>query len=518
MTNRFAHTGPLRSRSPLATLVWLVIALAICLSVTIINRTPTAYFDTGLYLTRGENTLQTLGLAPKQKAADESGTADPKAAAKGAAKGNAGADDDRTTSGSRSLFYAVFLASALTFADLRMVPILQACALILTILISVRTIVRRYDLSMSPPALTALAAAGAAMGSAPFYVAFLMPDIFAPILLLVVAGFVAFIADMLPWERAALFVLAAVAVMTHPSHLAIALVLVPPALLGIVLFRRPRKLLAAVMVVGIPLAGLAEHMAVRTAVKTVVHSDVVYTPFLTARLIVDGPGLEYLHATCPNPEVASCALLPMLNEPQRVTPYNILFEKQPDLGSLALLPKETQRQIMAEQVDFAKNVFTSKPLSVFAAVTRNTLIQLRKYSAGTTITEPRELSAIRRSAFDLPPHFDDARLSTRQPWMDQTNTLHAAAYAVSTVLILSLVLWPRSGLPLQLRCWALFLLVGIIANAFVCGAVSQPAARYGARVLFLLPMAAVLLVAVRPAIQSSTAARFVKPKTSIPSE
>ncbi len=38
------------------------------------------------------------------------------------------------------------------------------------------------------------------------------------------------------------------------------------------------------------------------------------------------------------------------------------------------------------------------------------------------------------------------------------------------------------------------LLFGILANALVCGGISQPATRYGARVIWLLPLAATILV------------------------
>jgi hypothetical protein len=35
--------------------------------------------------------------------------------------------------------------------------------------------------------------------------------------------------------------------------------------------------------------------------------------------------------------------------------------------------------------------------------------------------------------------------------------------------------------------------LGILVNALVCGGISQPATRYGARVIWLLPMLATLL-------------------------
>ena len=47
--------------------------------------------------------------------------------------------------------------------------------------------------------------------------------------------------------------------------------------------------------------------------------------------------------------------------------------------------------------------------------------------------------------------------------------------------------------PGPIRLLVLMLLAGLLANALICGAVSQPATRYGARVSWLLPLAAVIL-------------------------
>jgi hypothetical protein len=43
--------------------------------------------------------------------------------------------------------------------------------------------------------------------------------------------------------------------------------------------------------------------------------------------------------------------------------------------------------------------------------------------------------------------------------------------------------------------WLLLLLAGVLCNAIISGAFSEPHARYGARVIWLLPMAAALLAA-----------------------
>ena len=63
----------------------------------------------------------------------------------------------------------------------------------------------------------------------------------------------------------------------------------------------------------------------------------------------------------------------------------------------------------------------------------------------------------------------------------------------------------------EVRIFAGFVVVGILINAFVCGAVSQPAERYGARVIWLLPFVATVMamVAIRLHGVARTPVRFV---------
>ena len=49
----------------------------------------------------------------------------------------------------------------------------------------------------------------------------------------------------------------------------------------------------------------------------------------------------------------------------------------------------------------------------------------------------------------------------------------------------------------DIKLFALFILIGIAVNALVCGGVSQPADRYGARVMWLLPFTAAFLLLVQ---------------------
>lgn len=497
---RSGATGPAKPGIGLAVL-WLCIAMACLLSAQIANRAPLLYFDSALYLDTGDNVLNKLGVPDPSAGAPAAGSQTPAPA--GLSAGNE-KDDDDTTSGSRSALYAASLALIDRFGGLQLVPAVQSSLFLMGLLLTASGFHRSVAQSWSPTALTALAAATAALGSAPFFAAFLMPDLFAPITIFAIAGLAGLTPTLSVGGRVGLVLLGIAGAVTHPSHLAIALVMVLPAVIAIWLGGRQRRLLATVLVLLVPLGGILEHFAFRKAVETVSKSEVVYTPFTTARLIVDGPGLVYLADRCPDPDIATCALLPLLDSPQRITPFNILFEDDPELGSLALLPTESQRRIMAEQRAFAQDVVRSYPLGVARAVLGNTLDQLLRYSFQATLVSDRTLEAMQRSVRELPDFFDSRRLAPGQPWIDPLLTVHRAVYLASSLILAGLLLLPASRLPRTVRIWGFVLIAGIVANAFVCGAVSQPAGRYGARVLFLLPMSAGLLLSLSAALRFRT--------------
>ena len=91
---------------------------------------------------------------------------------------------------------------------------------------------------------------------------------------------------------------------------------------------------------------------------------------------------------------------------------------------------------------------------------------------------------------------DNIVLTRDQPWLSPVNSIHATIYLISAIAVIGLLLWPGRVAP-PLKLFALFILIGIAVNALVCGGVSQPADRYGARVMWLLPFTAAFLLLVQ---------------------
>ena len=89
--------------------------------------------------------------------------------------------------------------------------------------------------------------------------------------------------------------------------------------------------------------------------------------------------------------------------------------------------------------------------------------------------------------------FDHGRITRDTGWLGPVTLWHQVFYAASLAVVIALVLLPRR-VPGEIKALAIMVLLGILANALVCGGISQPATRYGARVIWLLPLAATILV------------------------
>lgn len=484
-------TTQMRRRGGVSAAVLLALAIALSLSVLVINRGPLFYFDSGSYFKQGNVALELV--LPGKPVTD--------ATAGEGAGGPAIGEDDDTTVGSRSIVFALLVAGFWRAGALIGLPVFSLAIVLLAVWLPVRVTWRYIRPSSSVMLGIALPLLVAASGALPFYIAYVMPDIFAPVLLLVVATLTVMGRDMRLFEILLALALGMLAVVVHPSHLAIALLLVPlVALLALIQSRR-RWWLPPTLVLLIVITGFAERKAFEFMAENVAEKEVVYNPFMTVRLIVDGPGLRYLEERCPDPDIATCALLEALSrsdDPRRLSASRIMFDTSPETGSLRLLDAADQQRIAAEQRAFFRDVLISRPISTVYAFAANTVRQVFLFSIVQTIPTDGVLESVRdltgKAALQGGVLADLGR-----DWIENITVVHRLIYILSLGVIVMLLIRPGK-LPGPVRAFAVFILLGILANAFVMGAVSQPANRYGARVIWLLPFTATfLIVALRAA-------------------
>jgi hypothetical protein len=242
----------------------------------------------------------------------------------------------------------------------------------------------------------------------------------------------------------------------------------------------------------------AERLAFSFAAKEKLDAQVVYYPFLTARLIEDEVGYRYLNENCPNEDIPTCALheaLSWSSDPYRLTASHIIFENSKELGSFRLMDSHDQQRVANNQVRFAIDVFKALPIQTVGTVIGNTLEQAGMNSIKMTIPQPgvhrslNSLDVINKDAFKL------GNLKRNQNWLLTAERLQDGFYVLCGVALVAMMVWPGllSG---QVRVFVLFVTAGVLINAFVCGAVSQPADRYGARAIWALPLVTAMIGAI----------------------
>lgn len=474
-----------------ASLLWLVVAFTAMMSVTLINGRPLFYFDTRGYIDQGTTGLSQLGLIARPVAKQA-----PADATQGGGKDIAApVKSDNTVDGSRSAVYALIAAMFAHLQALWTVPLINALLVMVAVWLPIRVAHRTYAPAYSVSALVALPLIAACAGSLPFYVAFLMPDIFTPILILMIATLSVFGRQMSAAERVLAIALGALAIVSHLSHLAIAAVLVPLSVLVALAMSRRNWWVPPLLVLVIVSMGYIENRALRFAAQKVSHSEVILKPFLTARLVQDGPGLDYLGRHCPDTAIPTCPLfaaLQLSDDPYRLTASHIIFETSAELGSFRLMSADDQGIVARNQFKFFRDVLLDDPLGVTYAMTRNMLIQARMFSVDMTLQTDQMVSLAADTASGSTRVLQHGWLTRATGWLAPATALQTGAYMLAFLVIIVLGLLPHR-VPGPVRLLVLMLLAGILANALICGAVSQPATRYGARVSWLLPFAAVVL-------------------------
>jgi hypothetical protein len=325
--------------------------------------------------------------------------------------------------------------------------------------------------------------------AAPFSAALVMPDILAPMVVLglFLLGFGG--AALTRFERGYLVALVALGIAAHLAHLPLALGLFGVALL-LRFWRYPARLFA--MAVPVVIA-----VAVLLATNAIGHGRVALSPygsvFLLARLQEDGPASAVLKARCPDAGWYLCAFADRLPMPANDflwapdSPVNRDATGAPRfLGGMKLAPEAGQ--IVAETL-------RADPLGVARAMVGNMLAQLGSFGIGDTLDNAHFAMAVRPrieqgfSAHELAA-FDQAR-QTQGVLKDALMPFNPFHLLV-VVLALPLLVWVGWRGQGHALAFALFLLAAVLGNALICGGLSAPHPRYGARIIWLLPVSALL--------------------------
>ncbi len=479
-------TRPAKLGSRMAAAAWVFAALLAMSSVLILNGRPLFYYDTVGYVDQGQTALEKLGLLDRP---------DAEQAEAGQAEGGAKV---RTIDGSRSVFYSILAGVANQLGLFEAILAVNVGALLAATWLLAGIIHRTVAPLRSRAGLSSLPLIVASLGALPFYAAYLMPDLMTPVMILAFATLAAFHRVMQKGELAAAFLLGSLALISHLSNLGVGALMVLGVAMVSMAQSRARWWLAPLIVAAVVGVGFAQQAALRLAAEKADGASVVIKPFITARLIADGPGFEWLQSHCPDAAVPTCSLWTALqksDDPYRLTASHIVFETSERLGSFRLMSDVEQKAVADAQVAFFKTVLRDRPVAVTLALLRNTLKQSTMMNIDMTLPSDQIIAQNISVTGAISGPLSHGRLTADLGWVGDVVQGQGIVYVGSLAVVMTLLLLPGAVAP-SMRAFAVAIVLGLLANAFVCGAISQPATRYGARVIWLLPMLAGLMLMV----------------------
>lgn len=389
----------------------------------------------------------------------------------------------------RSLFYGLFLwLSSLGWWSFWSTVVVQA-AITLWLL---HLLLRCLRLPSGACALLLAVVAITGLTGIAWYTSQLMPDIFIPqvVLALWLLGF--YWSRLRGLERTGLMLISLTGVLAHMSCLALAMGLTVITMLARLLPRRWDLEVRWLPSLGIVLLALLimplSHFALT--------GKAGFTPggssFLFGRLVQDGVIKRYLAEHCPGEGGRLCALQDRLP----TTADDFLWTGQSpfqDLGGFQEAGPELARLTMA--------AMRAYPGMTLWTTIRSTVQQLVTVATGDALEEAHYDA--RAFFITFTPHiagpFREARQQQdglSQSLFDRLNLIHVPVALAAVCGLLPLAIWSARRRRYDLAALALFVLVALVGNAFICGALSNPHDRYQSRMVWLAPLVFGMAVAI----------------------
>jgi hypothetical protein len=400
---------------------------------------------------------------------------------------------EATLEESRSTVYGLFL-DVLARPDFWPVVLVQAA---LTVWV-LSLVLRLFGFGAQTRLLLLTVASLSVLTALPWVVDVLLTDIFAGLSVLALYLMVR-AADVLNrWERAALFFLVAFSAATHSATLLVLLALLAAGFLVALFDRRL-----------VPFAGIARGVvalmlgaAMLVAANYTVAGRLAWTPggaaIVFGRMLQAGIVARYLNDHCPDPRFKLCDHRTDL--PADADQFfwgESVFER---LGRFQGLNDEMRTIVLEALVQY--------PWLQIKAALDATAEQLVRVATGYGVhTEIwHTYGMIERFAPAALPGMRAARQQKGELDFTAINRLHLPVAWASMILLLGVIgLGIRRERFTELGWLAATAAIAVLANAFACGALSNPHDRYGSRIAWLAPLV-LLLVAWR-----ATAARVTSP-------
>ncbi|MDR3513656.1 MAG: GtrA family protein [Caulobacteraceae bacterium] len=483
----------------------VLVGTLMLMGVVLANGRPSVFTDTDDYFVEGRTFAYTIAYALHLKQPDP-----PPTTPEDIADAKQAAEDlhmSHTEIGARSPYYGLLLYASQRIGTIWLTTAIQAAVGAWLVFMLWRAA------APGAPAWTAYATeAAVALGSSlPFFAAFTMPDVFSGYAVASAILLLVFWDRLGRVERGALALLLGAAMTFHTSHLLdVAAVMVLAAGLYRLFRARPFEVAAPLLTVFLAIVGaFAASMAYKEAVKLKTGDEMRRPPFLAMRVVADGPGREYLRYACDRG--ASYVLCQFKTLPLDDS-QDMLWSDDRHKGIFNVTTYENRLQMEREETRFVLDAVAFDPLGQVVASVKNWGEQLFLIYLDDPLKNPHYyLTNAYWSTTNLPWLINHAANCGRDHWGCAPRMSVEGSewlYGILAGVGLAIVCWRlcladiRKPLLKRRLAWdeertrlvaLLALLLGaVLINAFVCGALSGPFARYQARITWLITAAATL--------------------------
>jgi hypothetical protein len=415
------------------------------------------------------------------------------------------ADEDHTSMAARSPYYGILLYSAFEIGTLWLLAAIQSLIAAWTVFALTRGVTN----AKGPRVYLSVMAGLALASTLPFFTGFGMPDVFAPL------GAIATAALVLCWERynrleiAGLIAVITASLWFHTSHILLELCLIVMTAAVLWWFRVGPRVIAlrAGVLMLIVASAVASDIGYHTVVKLRTGEDLHRPPFLSARVLADGPGRVYLREACAkaNPYV----LCRFKNNPLDDSD-EILWADDPARGIFNASKIDVRIALEREEKAFVLQTILHHPLSQLLASLSNWFEQMSLVDLSEPLRDPGYyFTNVYWKDTSLPSLIPGGHECLKHPrlcrpwisidyalWLHSSVILLGAGFLIwrasrRDVRTLVMARRPlRPGSREALIAVAVVLGLAVVVNSAVTGILSGPFARYHARMVWIVPAVA----------------------------
>jgi hypothetical protein len=406
-----------------------------------------------------------------------------------------------TMAGARSPYYGELLFLVTVRGSAWAMAALQALTASGLTALTLRVTQRGFRASQFAVAIAVLTFAS----TLPFFVSFIMPDVFLGLGALAAILLLAYFDRLRRLERWALaaFLTATLTFhATNPPAIAALAAVAAAALVVRALPVRPARAGLAMVVAALGVS-LAAGAVYPLSVRALSHHELTRPPFLTARVLADGPGRAFLRSACAD---GSPYVLCRFKDLPLNDPNDILWAISRNKGVFEPADYATRLALVHEEPRFVADAFRANPVASIWGLLADGVHELVVVTVVDTLGYSDRKLVSHGPRFD--PPFGPIRFCVRRPsycyptplqigWDALLNISMAlsAAYLAARLLLSRMtvrVVFHRAPLSPRLAVAVAAVLVLLIANALLCGALSGVYPRYQTRIEWLAPLFAVL--------------------------